>query len=301
MKVLIVSGFLGAGKTTFITEMAKVCRQKFVVMENEMGAIGVDGGLLSSSLGKDIDIWELTEGCICCSMKTDFATSVLTIENTLSPEYLLVEPTGVGMLSQIIANLRQIAYERIEILSPVTILDALNCFTTSRDFPEIFTDQLASAGTVVLSKTEKFSADECSSIEKFVEKYTHQAEIIVKPYSNQPFDWWDKLWRRTLNGEILPPPRNPDAGLDSVGLLKPRLPSPFDLTILLEKIIRGKFGNIVRAKGILATGKEKLRFDVAGGQYSLMGIDDENADPKAVFIGRNIDSRALRRILDAEN
>ena len=74
MKVLVVSGFLGAGKTTFITEMARRSRKKFVVMENEMGAVGVDGGVLSSSLGQSFDIWELTQGCICCSMKADFAS-----------------------------------------------------------------------------------------------------------------------------------------------------------------------------------------------------------------------------------
>ena len=101
MKVLVVSGFLGVGKTTFIREMARRSKRKFVVMENEMGAVGVDGDYLSASLGEGVEIYELTQGCICCSMKTDFATSVLTIESALQPEYLLVEPTGVGMLSQI--------------------------------------------------------------------------------------------------------------------------------------------------------------------------------------------------------
>ena len=94
MKILVVSGFLGAGKTTFIKEMAQKTKQDFVVMENEYGEVGIDKTILDEE--KDINIWELTEGCICCSMKSDFASSILTIANTLDPEYLIVEPTGVG-------------------------------------------------------------------------------------------------------------------------------------------------------------------------------------------------------------
>ena len=117
MKILVVSGFLGAGKTTFIKEMAQKTKRDFVVMENEYGEVGIDKTILDEE--KDINIWELTEGCICCSMKSDFASSILTIANTLDPEYLIVEPTGVGVLSNVIHNIRQIEYERISLLSPL--------------------------------------------------------------------------------------------------------------------------------------------------------------------------------------
>ena len=126
MKILVVSGFLGAGKTTFIKELAKRTKKDFAVMENEFGAVGVDADFLEDGFSKGdktLNIWEMTEGCICCSVKTDFATSVLTIANTVDPEYLIVEPTGVGMLSGIIENIRKIQYERIGILKPVTILN----------------------------------------------------------------------------------------------------------------------------------------------------------------------------------
>ena len=105
MKILLVSGFLGAGKTTFIKEMAKNINLEFVVLENEYADIGVDGDFLDE---KNLNIWEMSEGCICCSMKGDFKSSIKRIYSEINPEYLIIEPTGVGMLSSIIENFKQI-------------------------------------------------------------------------------------------------------------------------------------------------------------------------------------------------
>lgn len=302
MQVLVVSGFLGAGKTTFITAMAQRCRQKFVVMENEMGAVGVDGGLLTASLGDDVDIWELTEGCICCSMKADFAASVLTIENSLEPEYLLVEPTGVGMLSRIMDNLSQIAYERIQLLRPITIVDALNARISARDFPDIFADQVASAGTVVFSKAEGISNDERGALEALVRRHAPTAELISHPYTSQATAWWNGLWCKALDGTILREPAetvNPGLSMDT--LRGARIPSLSAMAVFLEQLLRGAYGGIVRAKGTVALGEEWLRFDVAGGQYCLTGAEPgmENIS-NAVFIGQNIKSQALRTVLATE-
>ncbi len=112
MKILIVSGFLGAGKTTFIKRLARNVDQRFAILENEYGAAGIDGARLGQNRqGTQKNVWEMTEQCICCIGKKDFAASVLTIANVVDPEYLIVEPTGVGSLARIIENLRQIEYE----------------------------------------------------------------------------------------------------------------------------------------------------------------------------------------------
>lgn len=300
MKVLVISGFLGAGKTTFITEMARRCRQKFVVMENEMGAVGVDGGFLSSSLGDGIEVWEMTQGCICCSMKSDFATSVLTIENALQPEYLLVEPTGVGMLGRIMDNLGKIAYERIEILSPITILDSLNCRQSAQEFPELFADQLASAGTVVFSKAEHLPSEEKAALEALVRTYAPSADIVSQPYGQQAAAWWDGLWRKAVDGTLLKeePADTIDLGLSIASLAQPRMASPAALAAFLEALLRGGFGHIVRAKGNVMVGGYLLRFDVAGGQYCIAGAE-EGEEAKAVFIGKNVDKTALYEVFQA--
>lgn len=312
MKILIVSGFLGAGKTTFITHMARTCSKKFVVMENEMGAVGVDGGILKSA-SSDMKVWELTEGCICCSMKTDFATSVLTIESALQPDYLLVEPTGVGMLSRIIANIKSIEYERISTLAPITIVDALACAQTQRDFPDIFADQLGAAGTVVLSKTEGMSADERDAAREYVSRWAPGAEIVSQPYAERPAVWWDGLWRRDPDSCQLTPrgwaerteeTSDGDVELDSAGFSYARVPSPGAMAACLERAVRGEYGRIVRAKGFvpydLSEGAhEMMRFDVVEGSYSITDADCAET-PKAVFIGRELDVDALRRELSAE-
>lgn len=100
MRVLVVSGFLGAGKTTFIQELARRTGRDFVVYENEYGQADIDAKVLSET--DELSVWESTENCICCSGKQDFAASVLTIANTLDPEYLVVEPTGVARLSSVL-------------------------------------------------------------------------------------------------------------------------------------------------------------------------------------------------------
>ncbi|MBQ4567673.1 MAG: GTP-binding protein [Desulfovibrio sp.] len=302
MKVLVVSGFLGAGKTTFITEMAHKCRQKFVVMENEMGAVGVDGGFLASSLGSDVDVWELTEGCICCSMKSDFASGVLTIENALQPDFLLVEPTGVGMLGRIIENLKQIAYERIEILSPITILDSLNWRLHASEFPEIFADQLSAAGTVVFSKAENLPPEERTALEELVNDHAPTAEVVSQPYARQPAAWWDEIWRKALDGTTLKEEPEADAtpDLSIASLTRPRVDSPAVMAVFLEDVLHGRFGGIVRAKGTVSSGAFALRFDVAGGQYCLSGAEEQDGgETRAVFIGKNVDTAGLCKALQA--
>ena len=115
MKILLVSGFLGAGKTTFIKELAKNINLEFVVLENEYADIGVDKDFLDE---KNLNVWEMSEGCICCSMKGDFKSSIKRIYSEINPEYLVVEPTGVGMLSSIIENIRDINNNDIDITEP---------------------------------------------------------------------------------------------------------------------------------------------------------------------------------------
>ncbi|MBQ9105463.1 MAG: GTP-binding protein [Mailhella sp.] len=300
MKVLVVSGFLGAGKTTFITEMARRSRKKFVVIENEMGAVGVDGGFLSSSLGQDFDIWELTQGCICCSMKADFAASVLTIENVLQPDFLLVEPTGVGMLGSIMDNLRRIAYERIELLSPITVLDSTNWRQYARDFPDIFFDQIENAGTVIFSKAEHLAKEERLILEKLVRKYAPKAAIVSHPYAGQTDRWWDDLWRKAPDGSLLRENSSIEAGADLavVSLEAARIPSPAAMTAFLEDGLRGRFGSLIRAKGTVSAGNSVLRFDIAGAGYCLTGTE-AGGTTQAVFIGRELDTEKLCLSLSA--
>lgn len=294
MKVLIVSGFLGAGKTTFIREMVKKSPQDFAVMENEYGDAPIDRAALEADAS--INIWELTEGCICCSTKTDFASSVLTIANTIDPEYLVVEPTGVGMLSNIIHNLQKIQYERISLLRPVTILDAL-CFDRSlSEYGDIFKDQLRSAGTILISKQAFSSSKERQTLLDKIQEIAPGANVLPGHYTSYGPDFWETLLSTDLEGNSLLPRKQPKELPESLTLQQISLPGASDLLFFLEDVIRRVYGNIYRAKGIVTAGNARLRFDVAGDQYSVTGCSETEPD-FGVFIGKHLKRNQLRRTL----
>lgn len=294
MKVLIVSGFLGAGKTTFIREMAKKSRHDFAVMENEYGDASIDRAALESD--SSLNIWELTEGCICCSTKTDFASSVLTVANTIDPEYLVVEPTGVGMLSNIILNLQKIQYERISLLRPVTLLDA-QCFDLSvSEYGDIFKDQIRSTGTILISKQNFSSSEDMQTFLQKVHEIDPKANVLPGHYSSFGPDFWETLLSTDLDGNSLLPQKRPEEIPESLTLHQITLPSASHLLFFLEDVIRHAYGNIYRAKGVVAAGNARLRFDVVGSQYSVTGCL-ENDPLCGVFIGKELQRNKLRRTL----
>ncbi len=190
MKILLVSGFLGAGKTTFIEEMTRKVKKDFVVLENEYGEVGIDGDLLKKDYDK---VWEMTEGCICCSMKSDFANSVMTIANSMDPEILIVEPTGVGMLSSVMNNIKKVEYDRIQILEPVTIVDPMCIDLYKEEFQDIFIDQIKSSRMIIISKTEGLELDLIENAKKFIKDINPEADIFDGDYSMYDTSWWEGI------------------------------------------------------------------------------------------------------------
>ena len=308
MRILVVSGFLGAGKTTFIKELARRTREDFSVMENEYGQVGIDGQLLAEKempesgeedAGK-LNIWELTEGCICCSMKSDFASSILTITNTIDPEYLIVEPTGVGMLSNVMNNIRLIQYERISLLSPITILDGNSFERYCREFPDIYRDQIASAGCVLVSKMEGADRQTLEQLEQSIRQINPDAEIFTTHYSANPDSWWESLLSRPADPTQKLPGKAETPDLQNLGLTEVSLPSGNQLLLFLQGVVAGVFGDICRAKGYLPVGSGEqtawLRFDVVDHNYSITGIE-AMPDSRAVLIGKGLKKNWLREVL----
>ena len=308
MRILVVSGFLGAGKTTFIKELARRTREDFSVMENEYGQVGIDGQLLAEKempesgeedAGK-LNIWELTEGCICCSMKSDFASSILTIANTIDPEYLIVEPTGVGMLSNVMNNIRLIQYERISLLSPITILDGNSFERYCREFPDIYRDQIASAGCVLVSKMEGADRQTLEQLEQSIRQINPDAEIFTTHYSANPDSWWESLLSCPADPTQKLPGKAETPDLQNLSLTEVSLPSGNQLLLFLQGVVSGVFGDICRAKGYLPVGSGEqtawLRFDVVDHNYSITGIE-EMPDSRAVLIGKGLKKNWLREVL----
>ena len=181
-KIDIFSGFLGAGKTTLIKKLLKeaLADTKVVLIENEFGEIGIDGGFLKEA---GIEIKEMNSGCICCSLVGDFGTSLKEVLSTYSPERVLIEPSGVGKLSDVIKAVENVASDmEVEVNSAVAVVDATKCKMYIKNFGEFFCNQIAYAGTIILSRTGKLSQDKLENCIAMIREYNKEATIITTPW-----------------------------------------------------------------------------------------------------------------------
>ena len=183
-KIDVISGFLGAGKTTFIQKLLKEALkdEKVVLIENEFGEIGIDGGFLKDA---GIEIREMSQGCICCSLVGDFEKALKEVISTYEPERVIIEPSGVGKLSDVMKAVTD-ASENLDVQlnSAVTIVDANKCRMYMKNFGEFFNNQVQYAGTVVLSRTDIISDEEkINNDVELIRGLNPTAEIITTPVS----------------------------------------------------------------------------------------------------------------------
>ncbi|MCI6464756.1 MAG: GTP-binding protein [Faecalicatena sp.] len=180
-KIDIISGFLGAGKTTFIKKMLKEAFQgeQVVLIENEFGEIGIDGGFLKDS---GIEIREMNSGCICCSLVGDFGNSLKEVVETYHPDRILIEPSGVGKLSDVIKAVQDVQGEiDAELNSFTTVVDVTKCRLYRKNFGEFFSNQVEYAGAVILSRTDKAKPEKVEESYQLLRELNEKAPIITTP------------------------------------------------------------------------------------------------------------------------
>lgn len=180
MKTIIFSGFLGAGKTTLIKKLISESfkGQKLVLIENEFGEIGVDGGFLKDS---GVQINEINSGCICCSLVGDFTKALQEVISTYNPEVLFIEPSGVGKLSDVLKAVDGVVSGEIYSL---TVVDAKKCKMYSKNFGEFFSNQIEFADTIVLSHTQLASAEQLKTCEEIVRGLNQSATLVSTNWDN---------------------------------------------------------------------------------------------------------------------
>lgn len=181
IKVDVISGFLGAGKTTLIKKLfeSKLKDEKVVLIENEFGEIGVDGSFLKDS---QIEIKEINSGCICCSLVGDFSKSMVEIVEKFSPERIIIEPSGVGKLSDILKAVEKVGGE-LKLNIVATVIDGGKCKMYHKNFGEFYNDQIANANVVVVSKTENLSKEKIETAIEIVREINSSATVITTPVS----------------------------------------------------------------------------------------------------------------------
>ena len=200
-KIDIFSGFLGAGKTTLIKKLLKeaLAGQKIVLIENEFGEIGIDGGFLKEA---GIQITEMNSGCICCSLVGDFGEALKKVLDTYAPERILIEPSGVGKLSDVISAVGGVVSHRedVELGAFVTIVDATKAKMYIKNFGEFFNNQIENAKTIILSRTQKVSQEKLDELMALLREHNADATIVTTP--------WDEI-----DGKVILSAMQPEASM----------------------------------------------------------------------------------------
>ena len=184
-KIDIISGFLGAGKTTLIKKLLSEALkgQQVVLIENEFGEIGIDGGFLKDA---GVNITEMNSGCICCSLVGDFGTALKDVITKFNPDRIIIEPSGVGKLSDVIKAVQGVAEDApIELNCLVTVADANKCKMYMKNFGEFYNNQVESAHTIVLSRTQNMKQDKLEACVAMIREHNKDAAVITTP--------WDEL------------------------------------------------------------------------------------------------------------
>lgn len=298
-----------------------------MIVENEFSEFNIDGPLLQNrpapgeaENGPVLDVRELSEGCICCSGKLDFSSTILTIANTLDPDYLLVEPSGVAFPGRILKNLQPILYDRIRLLDPITILDGIHYRYERQQFPAYFNDQIYTARHLILSKSENFSPEEFSAVAKDL-NLREDVNFPVTHYSKWSKQDWLGLLTKNGSPEDLSGTEGAEAdeSLENMGFRPFVYLSPDQLIYLLEELQSGRYGHIVRAKGYccskaadalrgagiqpdekeIGTVERKgifwYRFDYVNGQYQIGGCEPMD-DTRAVVIGKELKRLLIKKL-----
>ena len=301
-KIDIFSGFLGAGKTTLIKKLIKEAYlgEKLVLIENEFGDIGIDGGFMQDA---GIEVTEMNSGCICCSLVGDFSEALKKVLETYNPDRIVIEPSGVGKLSDVINAVKNINSCNISLNGFTTVVDAKKCKMYMKNFGEFFNNQIENAGTVVLSHTASLDPEIINQAVKLIKEHNVNAEIVTTDWElltgKQILSAIEK--NNTLNDELQEMltehhhgechchehehhhhhhhdeechchehNHNADEVFESFGTETANVYTKEQiLNILKELDDFDTYGNILRAKGIVAGVDKWIYFDYVPGEYDV--------------------------------
>ncbi len=315
----IVSGFLGAGKTTLILKMLKERKEneKIFILENEYGKAGIDGSLLPSSKA---EIKEIYSGCICCSLKGEFTQALKQTISNIKPERILIEPTGIGKLFEILQIVRQPCFqETIGIDHVITVVDVHEVRNYLKNFGEFYKDQIYHAKIIVLSKTQEIPSPEIQEIVNLIREHNSSAKIVTSPWDElaiQEMLQEEKPYEELSENENVGSPRKlkyvrkqPVASpichhhsaaadiFEHVSWKGLRVFSISSLNAVLATISTGQYGKILRAKGIVAGKKDWLHFEYVNGKWKCNTTEPLKLG-QAVFIGQNLLSEKLLELVE---
>lgn len=300
IKIDIISGFLGAGKTTFLNEFIKNTDEKIAIIENEFGDMSIDSDLIKG----DFTVKELPSGCICCSLIGDFREAILSLSEEVSLDRIIIEPSGVAMLSDIIKLCQDIcksSKKEITINNVITIVDLCNFYEYEDNFGNFYLNQIKNANIILLSHFKEVNKNEMEVIIDKLSNYNEQACIIEE-------DWYFEkelnlkhyiealeINRVTIKENLKDTSRIKKL-LKSTTIDKPKVFTEKELKKVLELLKDKKHGYILRGKGIIQVENGKtVHFDFTPKSYAYEYMD-EICKPKVVIIGLLLNAKVIKEL-----
>ena len=306
-RIDIISGFLGAGKTTLIKKLLgdALKGQQVVLIENEFGEIGIDGGFLKDA---GIEIREMNSGCICCSLVGDFGAALKDVITKYHPDRIIIEPSGVGKLSDVIKAVDGVEKEAgVALNSATTVVDVMKCKMHLRNFGEFFENQVKSAGTIILSRTDKADTEKVEAAVKMLRELNPEAHIITTPVEVLG----GKKVLDTMEGAIINLAQveeeehhhhhhdhDADEVFTSWGHETAHKYSHDELESILTTLDSGEYGAVLRAKGIVDGGDTWYEFDMVPGEHEIRTCGPD-VTGKVCVIGSQLKEHEVEELFHA--
>ena len=322
VKIDIISGFLGAGKTTLIKKLLKEAfeGEQVVLIENEFGEIGIDGGFLKDA---GIEIREMNSGCICCSLVGDFGASLKEVVEKYHPDRILIEPSGVGKLSDVIKAVQGVEEDvDIQLNSYTTVVDAKKCKMYMRNFGEFFDNQVQYAGAIIMSRTDIVDEKKAMESMELLRSINEKAAIITTPIEKldgkkilevmeHPVSLADELLKEEHEhhhhhdhddhdhcccGHHHHHDHDADEVFTSWGVETARKFTKAEVERALTELDTGNYGMILRSKGIVNGGADGwLEFDYVPGEWEVRARGAD-VGGKLVVIGSKLNEKAIAEL-----
>ena len=322
MDITIVSGFLGAGKTTFILEFIKRYSgdggKRVAVLVNEFGSLSIDGEVIRKGDLEVLEVVELPSGCICCSLRASLPEAIDMIYESVKPDVLLIEPSGIATPANVLSAIKRCKHADKYIIRPVIgIVDATVFQEFVDDFGEFYREQIENAEVLLINKTDLVSDEELDEIEKRVREINPQALVVRTRYCRFTPEGGEHSGMECENhGEHESVHESSyELPLESISIVPKRRFSEEELEEVLKRLVNGEFGEVIRAKGFVecdGSGGGLCMFQVAGREYEIVEwrSDDSSRDlhetgspdpspeasPKAVFMGSGLKAEELKRV-----
>ena len=304
IKVDVISGFLGSGKTTLVKKLLQVHqKEKVVLIENEFGDIGIDGELMER---EGFEVFEISSGCICCIMQKDFVQMLARIIEEFHPERIIIEPTGISILSEIIELLRKPEFvPLLQINSLVTVVDSFNYLQQCEVFGEFFEDQITNASALTLSKSQLVDSETIDKIITSLREFNLDGEIISKPWDDLDPEEFENLFDGQADldlSDILHTDYKPcsENEFEALALKTSRAFSQEELELCLTLLSQPQYGQVLRGKGFLKSPQGFLDFSYTNGQFTV-STSRFKSSGKLCLIGKNLKEKEIKDLFKVKN